>query len=110
MRRIEQRKTQKRSEIINFENIINMKYYFLTFVFLIFCSTFIHGQDNKLIYSKQVSSAVEKSKNKNGTAKTKSASRHLHTQISASDFSTGTYFLTILSTNQTITEKIIFNK
>ena len=38
-----------------------MKHYFLTFGFLIVFSTFIHGQDNKLIYSKQVSNRAEKS-------------------------------------------------
>jgi hypothetical protein len=37
-----------------------MRYYFLTFGFLIVCSTFIHGQDNKLIYTKQVSNSEEK--------------------------------------------------
>jgi len=31
-------------------------------------------------------------------------------QIPVTDFSTGTYFLTISSTNQTKTEKIIINK
>jgi hypothetical protein len=38
-----------------------MRHYFLIFGFLIVCSTFIYGQDNKLIYSKQVSNRVEKS-------------------------------------------------
>ena len=38
-----------------------MKHYFLTFGFLIVCSTFIYGQDNKLIYSKQVPNGIEKS-------------------------------------------------
>jgi len=38
-----------------------MRNYFLTFGLLIVCSTFIHGQDNKLIYSKQVSNRAEKS-------------------------------------------------
>ena len=37
-----------------------MRYYFLTFGFLIVCSSFIHGQDNKLIYSKQVSNSAER--------------------------------------------------
>ena len=38
-----------------------MKHYFLIFGFVIACSTFIYGQDNKLIYSKQVSNRAEKS-------------------------------------------------
>jgi hypothetical protein len=37
-----------------------LRHYFLTFVFLIVCSRFIYGQDNKLIYSKQVSNRAEK--------------------------------------------------
>ena len=38
-----------------------MKYLFFTFYFLIITSTFIHGQDNKLIYSKQIADAAKKS-------------------------------------------------
>ena len=38
-----------------------MKYWFLTFCFFIVCSTFLYGQDNILISSKQVSNSVEKS-------------------------------------------------
>jgi len=38
-----------------------MRHSVLIFGFLIIASTFIYGQDNKLIYSKQVSNAVEKS-------------------------------------------------
>lgn len=37
-----------------------MKYRFLIFGFLIVCSTFLHGQDNILICSKQVSNSAEK--------------------------------------------------
>jgi hypothetical protein len=38
-----------------------MRHSFLIFGFLIIGSTFIHGQDNKVIYSKQVSNRAEKS-------------------------------------------------
>jgi len=38
-----------------------MKHSFLTLGFLIVCSIFVYGQDNKLIYSKQVSYKTEKS-------------------------------------------------
>ncbi|GHV36511.1 hypothetical protein FACS1894178_7830 [Bacteroidia bacterium] len=38
-----------------------MRHSFLIFGFFIVCSTLIYGQDNKLIYSKQVSNRVEKS-------------------------------------------------
>jgi hypothetical protein len=187
-----------------------MKHSILTFGFLIFCSIFIYGQDNKLISSKQVSNRAEKSnevlrkseaytsidfveigaefsatiesiydcgesssltqkiivqnvpeenddmtdiqiKNKSDFSYTiypnptdefinitysldiemllsielvnlfgqtirtvlpkqnQQAGTYIF-QISVSDFSTGTYFLTISSTNQTKTEKIIINK
>lgn len=42
-------------------NIPNMRHRFLMFGFLIVCSTNLHGQDNILICSKQISNSVEKS-------------------------------------------------
>lgn len=38
-----------------------MRHFFLISGFLIICSTFLHGQDNILIYSKQISNNAEKS-------------------------------------------------
>jgi hypothetical protein len=37
-----------------------MKQIFLVFGFIIICSTFVYGQDNRLIYSKQVSNQAKK--------------------------------------------------
>jgi hypothetical protein len=75
------------------DEFINITYFLDTDMFLFIELANLFGQKIKTVLSKQNQQA--------GT---------YTLQIPVSEFSTGTYFLTISSTNQTKTEKIIINK